>query len=363
MSSVPSLRTLARQLDLAVSTVSEALRESPRVEPSTRHRVQQAAAAAGYRRNPVLGAAMSAARRRQRSAPSYRGTLAAIEVDDQGGRRLHPFHAAILAGAEARAAELGFKLELFWALRSQGGLSLPQLRRVFAARGIGGALVLPLHVPRDFSQFDFSGLSAVQMDECLLQPRLHAVLPDHFASLCSALRRVTMLGYRRVGLVLDRYKDRRLGFRWSAAFHAFFNGFDPAANPPPLRLPEVRRDPFLAWWREHRPDVILAHRQEVTDWLAADGARVPDDVGFLNLNWTERLAPCAGLDLQPKRLGATAIERVIDMALRGETSVPAAPQTVLLEARWTDGPTLPLAASRTTPARQIQEPLAPAIAS
>lgn len=76
------------------------------------------------------------------------------------------------------------------------------------------------------------------------------------------------------------------------------------------------------------------------DWLAEAGRRVPAEVGFLNLNVTESTRPCAGLDLEPRRLGAAAVEAVVAMLHRQECGVPAYPQTITLEASWVEGPTL-----------------------
>ena len=45
----PTLKTLARQLDLSVTTVSRALKDGPEVHPLTRVRVQAVAASQGYR--------------------------------------------------------------------------------------------------------------------------------------------------------------------------------------------------------------------------------------------------------------------------------------------------------------------------
>ena len=93
-------------------------------------------------------------------------------------------------------------------------------------------------------------------------------------------------------------------------------------------------------YQTHRPDVIVGHLQSMVGWLAAIDVRVPADVGFFNLNITERTAPCAGLDLEPRRLGATAIETVVAMLHRHERGIPKYAQTVTLEATWVEGPTL-----------------------
>ena len=73
----PSLREIARSLGLSHTTVSEALRKSPRVRPETRMRVLRAAREAGYQPNPLAGALMSEMRRSR--AGTFRGVLAIID--------------------------------------------------------------------------------------------------------------------------------------------------------------------------------------------------------------------------------------------------------------------------------------------
>ena len=102
----PTLRSLARVLGLSRTTVSDALRGSPRVDPNTAERVHAAARAAGYRRNPLAGALMSELRRSRGTA--FHGVLAAVDFNEPD----RPAHAArypraLQVGAEARAADIG----------------------------------------------------------------------------------------------------------------------------------------------------------------------------------------------------------------------------------------------------------------
>jgi LacI family transcriptional regulator len=205
-------------------------------------------------------------------------------------------------------------------------------------------VLLPFNTAQDLSDFEFSRLSAVQMDHCLTTPRLHTILPDHYMSTIKALDRMNHLGYRRIGLCLEERKDSRLRYKWTAAFESFCRGQPSLPAIPPLLLPQMTRGELLRWYRRHQPDVILGHVQEIVDWLEQDGADVPEDVGFFNLNLTERTGPCAGFDLGPRRLAAVAVETVVAMLHRQEHGVPAFPQTIMLEAEWIDGPTLRAAA-------------------
>ena len=339
MPQAPTLRSLARRLRLSVATVSEALRESPRVHVATRARVQRAARQAGYRVNPLLGAALSAVRRARHQ--QYRGMLALIDALEPNAAHYEVFHREIATGAEARAQDLGFQTELFWIGERPPTVPQRRLPGILHARGITGAVLLPFNTARDLSDFDFTRLAAVQMDHCLIQPQLHTILPDHYLSMIHALEDLTRRGYRRIGLCLEERKDARIKSKWSAAFLAFFRARGRGRDLPPALIgPKITRDAFLVWYERHGPDVIVGHVQELVGWLRETGVRVPEDVGFFNLNLTERIAPCAGLDLGPRRLGAVAVETVVAMLHRQERGVPDFAQTITLEANWADGPTL-----------------------
>lgn len=334
----PTISSLARQLGLSVATVSEALRDCPRVKAATRQRVQRAAQRAGYRHNPLIGAALSAVRRG--SQQHYRGTLALVDTAEGGRTELMLFHREIVAGAKARATSLGFNTELFWLGEPDHGLSHSRLQGVLTARGIAGAVLLPFNPAQDLSDMDLSRFAVVQMDHCLIQPTLHTILPDHYVSMMHALERLTQRGYRRIGLCLDERKDTRLMKKWSAGFLAFFRGYTGDTGMPVLLEPGLTRERFLAWFRKYKPDLVVGHQQVMVQWLQEAGVKVPQQVGYLNLNYTERTGPCAGLDLQPRVLGAAAVETVVAMLLRQERGVPSSPQTITLEACWVEGPTI-----------------------
>lgn len=338
MSHHPTLRTLAAQLKLSVATVSEALRESPRVTPATRRRVQQAARRVGYRVNPLLGAVMSAVR--QTRHQHYRGTLALVDTAEDNPAQYLLFHRQIVAGAKERARQLGFQVELFWLGEKSPALNQKRLAQILQARGITGVVLLPFNTAQDLSAFDFTRLSAVQMDHCLLAPRLHTVLPEHYMSMRAALATLRQRGYRRIGLCLEARKDARLRYKWTAGFESFAREHPRGATVTPLLSADLTPATVQAWFRRHRPDVIVGHVPAIIDWIRASHPKGAREIGFFNLNLTESPRPCAGFDLGPRRLAAAAIETVVAMLHRQEQGVPAYPQTITIEAEWVDGPTL-----------------------
>ena len=336
--SAPSIREIARTLGLSHTTVSEALRESPRVNPATRRRVQKAAKAVGYRPNPLAGALMSEMRRAR--SGTFRGLLAILDLDGPDGRPAssNRYHRELVRGASARAAALGFKAEMI--ITGTQGISNSRLDTILQARGIRGILLLPIAGHADLSNLDWSHYAGIYTDYLIERPALHAVCPDHYRSMVSAVQRLHTLGYRRLGLVLHTDHDSRLLHRWEAAFHTYHEHHSQKEALPPLILPEFDRKTFIRWFKTKQPDAVLCNRAEVMEWMEECGARIPETHGFCCLNITSNTKQCAGLDLQPGLLGERGVELLIAALHRNDCGVPEHPSTTTIPASWVDGPTL-----------------------
>lgn len=337
----PTLRSLAKMLGLSRTTVSDALRGSPRVDPNTASRVKKAAREAGYRRNPLAGALMSELRRSRGTA--FRGVLAAVDFKEPDRpNSAARYHRELVIGAETRATELGFKVETFFV--GHAGVSVQRLDSILQSRGIHGVILLPSWDEPDLSNLDWSRFAGIYTDYIIERPTLHAVCPDHYRSLLAALQRLASLGYRQPGLFLQRHQDERLQYRWGAAFRAFQESH-PDIKPVPLLIEDtVTPDDFMKWFRRYKPDVVLGHNAGALEWMESCGAKIPESHAFVCLNLHMRSHPCAGLDLQPRMLGARATELLIAQLQRNETGIPEWPSTTTIPARWVDGPTVRIAA-------------------
>jgi LacI family transcriptional regulator len=336
MTTPPTLRTLARGLRLSAATVSEALRDSPKVKSETKERVLEAARQAGYRPNPLVGSVMADLRRRQ--LQGSRGVIGALNSEESANPRRARYHQAILEGATRRAEALGFRLEQFWV--GDRNLSLKRLNTVLLTRGIQGVVVMPFEESQDWSDADWSRLSAVRLDYCLSRPVLHTICPEHHGSLLRSAGRLRERSYRRIGLYVRRATEARILFGWTAAFLGFHLTIPPEEQVPPLVFESPDRQEFLRWFERNRPDVIIGHHTDAIGWLADRGMRVPEDVGFFNLNTTQDPYPAAGLDLLPRQLGAAAVESVVAQIQRTERGIPSHAKTITLEGAWVEGPTL-----------------------
>src|SRR6266542_5913160 len=146
----PTLRSLAAEASVSLTTMSFALRNSREVSAATRDRLQRLAQARGYRLNPLVTALYSQVRTRKargdHAVVAYLNTWSPRRTWESCNTKTGQFR-----GATARAAELGFRVENFWL--HDPGMTPTRLAQIFKARGVRGVLVGPLQNQNDPPRF------------------------------------------------------------------------------------------------------------------------------------------------------------------------------------------------------------------
>lgn len=331
-----SLSTLAEKCGLSTSTVSRALSGHPNVRPEVRARVQAEARRIGYTRNQLVGTLMAHVRAAR--TERFLGNLAFVHVASPEQPQPRPMQQIMIDAARARARELGFNLDVL--SLDQSKLSAPVLGRMLHARGVQGVVLL-YSKPTDATKgFPWELFASVEIDYGAHTLFLHTIAIEHHLTLYNALARLRALGYRNIGLFMERYKDTRLLNKWTAAFRSFQEIQGGIGQVPMLLVDAMTADDFLAWHRRHKPDLVIGHVDQAVVWLRQAGVAVPRRTAFFNLNWNERSRACAGLDLRPEQQGIAAVESVVAQIHRNERGLPANPHTVMLSGQWVDGPTL-----------------------
>lgn len=332
-----NIRDVARACRLSKAAVSMALNNNPRISERTRAKVHAAAARLGFRVDPKLAQVMSAMGRRHAehiSAPIGIVSLwpqKAAWTETPGLRRFH-------SGLVERAAQLGCDTQEFWV--GDPGMTPRRIEQILTTRGIEALIVLsyptaPAVLPIDISPFAVSVLG-----RALVTPRVYGVDHDHHQGLFVALRELRERGYSRPALVITEDENERTMHCWVAAYH-----FEAYQLPARKRIPvwivprNGRRSGFKAWFQHYKPDVILGCNQLVT-FLEDCGIGVPDDVAFATLFWMPHLPQFGGIDIRDEAIGGRAVEIVLDQLRKNERGIPEDPETVLIEGKWREGPSV-----------------------
>jgi LacI family transcriptional regulator len=95
-----------------------------------------------------------------------------------------------------------------------------------------------------------------------------------------------------------------------------------------------------AWYENNQPDVIISYLDCTYKYFKSMGYRVPEDLGFLALTWTGRMGDCSGYDQCHEKVGAAAVDIVVESIYRNERGIPNHSTTTILEGEFIPGNTL-----------------------
>ncbi|MDR2675495.1 MAG: LacI family transcriptional regulator [Opitutaceae bacterium] len=338
-----SMAAVAAAAGVSKNTVSLALRGDPQIPAATRARIEAAAGALGYTRNPVVAELMGELSRSRTAG--FRRTLALVNAnEDERAFERHPTIPHYVAGCRERGAALGYTFDVFWLHDPE--LDGARLRRILQARGIRGIIVTGLMrgnvLPERFAGL-WPGFPCVVTGVRTRGPTLPFCCVDHHELVVEAVERVLRLGYRRPALVVDGVIDRLVDRRFSAGMWVGQQALPAARRVAGFYEVQAARERpglFENWFRRARPDAILTLNRRVREWLGRLGVEAPRDIGLVQLERRRGTMNWAGMDQHNDIAGAAAVDLLAGMLQGHEGGVPAFPRATLIGGSWCDGATV-----------------------
>lgn len=333
------MQDIAELAGVSRMTVSRALRRDPKISAKTTQLIHRIAREVGYRPNPLVSALM--ADLRQQQPVNEVSTLAFLTAYPTrfGWREVAAFR-RYFAGARERARELGYRVEDFW-LR-QEGMDEKAAIRILHARGIIGVMIAPTPEAGTAIQLPWEQFAVVGFGYSMSIPPVHRITNHLSHSLLVALRKLRALGYRRIGLCMPSDANERVDDAYLSGCLLFQHRLPAAESVRPLFTKQWTREAFLRWFRRERPDAIItasfrANGKLVSDWITETGLRMPDDVGLALLDWSPENGQVAGIDQGFEKVGAAAVELLVEQLHRNERGIPDQQKVVMLEGCWREG--------------------------
>ena len=332
-----SLKQIADRVGVSRMTVSSALRNSPLVKKDTADRIRAVAKKLGYAPDPRMAAAMADIRNTKRKTLEPIAWLNANR--DARAYYNHPWLTPYLEAAQERCEELGYRLDEFW-LR-EPGMSDRRISDILASRGIRGVVVTRASLPAiTHLRLDWRHFAGVSFETAVLVPRLHRVAPDYYYNLMLALKMLRRLGYRRIGLFLQRLEERRSHHTYIAGLRYFQSGIPAEEHTPPLIYDRFDGLAMQRWLAEQRPDVVIGHHNKLVEWIQAAGYRVPEDIGVAHLSLDSDREDWGGIWQHKRRIGAQAAEQLVSMIQHNRIGLPEVAYETLVPGEWRHGVTL-----------------------
>jgi LacI family repressor for deo operon, udp, cdd, tsx, nupC, and nupG len=341
-----SLREIARQAGVHVTTAARAVKDDPRVKPATAGRIKALVKKLGYAPDPALSALI--AYRRAKKPPHYRETVAWLtNYRERLGWRLGAY-VFYREGASEALRSHGYELEDFW-LR-EPGLDGRRATQVLVSRGIRGLLICPLQVSSGHLNLEWQRFCVMTFGYSLARPQFHLATSSHYQAGITALRQLEALGYHRIGLAISLDFDERMNRMWTAAYRMTLSPSD-ALEPfyfadRGVLTRRAAAPLFIEWFKKVRPEAIIATAGPVVHWLRQAGYKIPADVGLVECNLQETETDRSGVVEASREIGRAAGHHLAAMLQRGEYGVPLQPQRLLIDGAWRDGPTTRKATSR-----------------
>lgn len=336
-----SLRDIAQQAGVHFSTVSLALKNSPRLSVQTRERVRRIAADLGYRHDPWLDALL--AYRETKRRQKHPTVLAYVSSWDAPIESL-PHHRFFWRGARRKADELGMKLESF-SLAAEH-MSAERLEQILAARGIDSLILSSFPEGAERLDFDWSKLAAVRIEFQPAWPPMPTVSVDHLRIIQEAFLQVLRLGYRRPGLVVGHNWSRLVEDHWQIGFSWCQQQLAAEDRIPPLAIrfqdeAGPARAAFASWRSAHSPDVILGAHEAVEARLAPGRERIPHCFALADPFLEQPHPFYAGVVHPLEAVGAKAVEQLVGMMTQNIRGIPAEAIRTYVDGRWSPGPSCP----------------------
>jgi LacI family transcriptional regulator len=315
-----TLKDVAAAAGVHYSTVSLALRNHPRISPEVRRKVTTTAERLGYTPDPML-AALNAYRvaHYKRGSRSVLAYLTGLPGRDDYLNAYTP--RSYWEGAQARAAQLGYKLEHFWV--REPGFTDERWSQILFSRGIRGVLLGSFPGDLPALNFEWERFCTVRISQSPHSPRVDTVSHNQMQVVRLAMQKVREHGYRRPGLVLYPLSDERSSQLWSAGYLVAQQQW-PAGSRVPALQNAWSKAALTSWLTEHRPDVVMCNVNHLAVWLRELGWKVPDELGFVDLNLQGTRTAFAGVYQNHHALAASAVDRVV----------------TLVSGTWHDGRTL-----------------------
>lgn len=337
----PTYARIAARCGVNSSTVSRALNNHRSIPEATRKRIIGIAESMGWRPNPLASAYM--AHLRATHPPSFKASLG-IVVDYPMPRGIEdlPGHVRrIFAGAEARAAEYGYRVHAF--SLEQEEMTPAKLDRTLFNRNIPGFIVTGLRQPgRMLKGLNWNRYATVATGFSMTKPQVHRVVTDVMHGFSLVIEQAFAMGYRRIGVAVSEEYDRRTnhGVMFPVSYMREHLARGQSLESIVFRQSDERAIPLVArWLEEHKPELVIGNF--VWEAIESLGWRVPQDIAFATFDRSTEYANHAGLDQRHEVIGRVAADVLITEITHNRRGVPVDPVQHAIKGQWVDGPSAP----------------------
>jgi len=349
-----TLKDIAREAGLSAAAVSMALRGSRDVSLKTQERVKKIAERLGYVPDPALSA-LASYRHELRPVRDLANIALVTNWPTRDGWFRFPNPRRFMEHATARARELGYNLQHFWA--REDGISPRRFDQILQARGIQGILLAP---PEDIEiELDWDQYAVISIERPRTVGPFHFIEPDQYQAVVECWEVLLNRGYNRVGLVLEAHFGEKWDHRWEAAHQQMQYTYGSRLNNiPTLTLTGTHHvEQIRSWLRRYRPEVVINRSEAFHEAVRAEGLSIPEDLAYITLNVDADVEGASGIQQPWAEMGSLALDLLHSQLIRNRRGRLDILRGTQIAGTWVDGKTLPVRRATNTPSRGPRPPI------
>lgn len=329
---------IAKKLEIHPSTVSLALRDSPKISSKTRQLIKETALEMNYQRNPYVSALMSA--KQQGRLPKQSPTIAFITSSRSENSWQRMYNAKrFYAGCHESANHNEINLESFWI--GENNMSGGRLNDILFNRGISGAVLLPTGRFRERMNYHWENIAAVSYGIYELKPEVDRLSTAHYGNMEKTLKKLVEAGFKRIGFAMDIPYPYANDNRWLAAYMVYQLQLPKDQKVIPWINSRPTKESFIDWYKLHNPDVVICiNPNQVNEWLQDMGRSVPTDVSLASVGQSAKGSKFSGIYENSFHCGKLVIKFLLDRIYHNEFGITESPIHLTVRGKWNPGETL-----------------------
>lgn len=249
-------------------------------------------------------------------------------------------------GCKRRASDLGFDFDfLEFDLASY---SNERIQQVLLNRQISGLVLAPMRFSDTPLKLDWSPFAVASIGFSDPLGNIPSVFYDNFRCMQDILDFLSERGYKRPGFITDSENETRGGHLWNAGFLEYQNRLIKKKDrvpilhihKPELLFEKLDYEAMHVWHKQYKPDVIIAFRSKILDYFTSLGYKVPDEFGYMVLNWSSRTDGCSGYRQCHEEMAEVATNIVSERLYNNERGELTKPRTTVLRGDFVEGFTI-----------------------
>ena len=337
------MKDIGERAGVHQTTVSLALRNHPSISAKTREKVRRVAEEMGYRPDPMLTSLI--AYRKNNYLKTLSPTIAYImNLNGPEGLKESPVRQLFLKGAEKRAQELGYKIEVFY----YGGRHYrsKHLDKVLMTRNIKGVILGGFYTNYTDIELSWNCYSVVKIEALPRRIRAHTIGNNQYHTTRLAFRKLREMGFRRIGLCVAQHDEKHTDNLFSAGYFVEENSI-PINERVPLLIFDANEfvtdlgmsEPVITdWLVENEVEACISNWGILNQSLEAASEKLGRNVYGISLDVIHPNEDAWGVKQNHEIVGAAGVEVVTGLMQNNQTGLTDFPRMNLVDGYWKDPP-------------------------